>query len=73
MILKFQNIYHLLNNSYNLISLKLLNNGGMYQNNKQKIFYHVESKKFEFKHNIGKTATYRNFEISPIEILIYSR
>lgn len=45
LISSFQNIYYLLNSFYNLVSLKLLNNGRIYYNNKFKILYYVELKK----------------------------
>lgn len=45
LILNFQNVYYLPNSLCNLISLGLLNDNGIYYNNKCETLYHVKSKK----------------------------
>lgn len=44
LVLNLQNVYYLPNSSCNLVSLKLLNNSGIYHNNKIETLYHVKSK-----------------------------
>lgn len=45
LILNFQNVYYLLNSFCSLVNLKLLNNSGIYHDNKYKNFYQIRSKK----------------------------
>lgn len=38
-------MYYLLNSPYNLVSLELFNNSGIYHNNKNENFYKISSNK----------------------------
>ncbi len=45
LVLNLQNVYYLPNSPRNLVSLGLLNNSGIYHNNKRETMYHVESQR----------------------------
>ena len=45
LILNLQNVYYLSNSLYNLVSLGLFNNSGIYHNNAYKNLYQIGSKK----------------------------
>ena len=45
LILNFQNVYYLPNSFYNLVSLGLLNNSGIFYNNKLENLYQITSKR----------------------------
>ena len=45
LIFNFQNVYYLPNSSCNLVSLGLLNNSGIFYNNKLKNLYQITSKR----------------------------
>ena len=64
MILNFKDVYFLLNNLLNVINLVLLNNGRIFHNSKNKIFYDA---------NIKEKLTYakrwnNSFFIQPFKI-----
>lgn len=44
-ILNLQNVYYFLNSPCNLISLELLNNSGIFHDNKNKALYQLGSKR----------------------------
>lgn len=47
LIINFRNVYYLPNSSYNLVSLGLLNDSGIYYSNKRKTLYHVYLKRVQ--------------------------
>ncbi len=49
LILNLQNIYYFPNSPYNLVSFGLLNNSGIYHNNKHESFYQINSRKILVK------------------------